>query len=246
VKADPDAQLRLLDLQATDTALTQLAHRRRNLPEHAELEELEKRIRSASDDLARAQVEVDDLDRDIARVERDIEQVRARAERDRKLLEAGTAPPRELESLQHELETLQRRQSELEDSELELMERRETAQAELDAVQERLEKLREQREEVQRRRDAALAEIAKSEEYRKAERDALAAELPADLLALYDRIREQYGGIGAAQLRARRCEGCRLELAGGDLARVKAAPPDEVVRCEECRRILVRTKESGL
>ena len=74
----------------------------------------------------------------------------------------------------------------------------------------------------------------------------LAADLPADLVTLYDKIRESSGGLGAALLRSGRCGGCRLELYGADLARVKAAAPDEVVRCEECRRIMVRTAESGL
>ena len=71
------------------------------------------------------------------------------------------------------------------------------------------------------------------------------ADLPADLVALYEKIRESTG-VGAALLRAGRCEGCRLELSGSERSRVRSAPPDEVIRCEECRRILVRTAESGL
>jgi predicted nucleic acid-binding Zn-ribbon protein len=126
------------------------------------------------------------------------------------------------------------------------MEQRETAQATLDEVVTALEARRATRAEAERRRDESLAAIAKDEEFRQAGRRPLAADLPADLVGLYDKIRESSGGIGAAMLRHGRCEGCRLELSGGDKARVKAAAPDEVVRCEECRRILVRTAESGL
>jgi len=97
-----------------------------------------------------------------------------------------------------------------------------------------------------RRRDDALTAIAKDEEFRSAGRKPLVSDLPPDLIALYDKVRESGGGIGAALLRHGRCEGCRLELSGGERARVKAAAPDEVVRCDECRRILVRTAESGL
>jgi len=96
------------------------------------------------------------------------------------------------------------------------------------------------------RRDKALTDIGKDEEFRLAGRQPLVADLPADLIALYEKIREHAGGVGAALLRAGRCEGCRLELSGSERARVRAAAPDEVVRCDECRRILVRTAESGL
>src|SRR5829696_7955411 len=115
VKADPESQRRLLDLQAIDTGLAQLAHRRRTLPELAELDRLARELSAMEDERVRAQVSLDDLDRDIARLEKDIDQVRARADKDRSRLDAGTGPARELEALQHELGTLSRRQSELED-----------------------------------------------------------------------------------------------------------------------------------
>ena len=74
----------------------------------------------------------------------------------------------------------------------------------------------------------------------------MAAELPEDLLSLYDRLRESKGGVGAALLRARRCEGCNLDLDNAELATIRAAADDDVIRCEECSRILVRTSESGI
>jgi predicted nucleic acid-binding Zn-ribbon protein len=246
VKADPDAQRRLLDLQAIDTALAQLAHRRRTLPEHAELEKLARELSGIQDEQVRAQVAVDDLDRDIARLEKDVDQVRTRKDKDQARLDTGRGPARELEALQHELGSLSRRQTDLEDAELELMEQREQAQATVDEVAQRLATARERRDEVERRRNEVLAQLAKDEEFRNAGRAPLVADLPADLMALYERIRESSAGIGAALLRAGRCEGCRLELSGADRARVRAAAPDEVVRCDECRRILVRTAESGL
>ena len=246
MKADPEAQRRLLDLQAIDTALAQLAHKRRTLPELAEIETLSRQLSALEDERVRAQVAVDDLDRDIARIERDVEQVRSRKDKDQARLDSGRGPARELEALQHELVSLARRQTELEDAELELMEQRETAQATLDGILAQLATAREAREAAEARRDQALAEIAKDEEFRTSARQPLVNDLPADLVALYDKIREASGGLGAARLRAGRCGGCRLELAGSERARIKAAPPDEVVRCEECRRIMVRTAESGL
>lgn len=245
MKADPKVQRRLLDLQAIDTALAQLAHRRRTLPELAELEALARQLSALEDERVRAQVAVDDLDRDIARLEKDIDQVRARKSKDEARLAAGTGPARELEALQHELASLHRRQGDLEDAELELMEQRETAQGVLDGVERRIAEARDRREAAEQRRTESLAEIGKEEEFKRGARQPLAGDLPSDMVALYERIREDTG-LGAALLTGARCGGCRLELSGADLARIRKADPDDVVRCEECRRIMVRTAESGL
>jgi uncharacterized protein len=246
VKADPNAQKLLLDVQGIDTALAQLAHRRETLPELAELDRLRRELSAMTDERAQAQAEVDDFDRDIARLERDVDQVRARKDKDADRLSSGRGPARELEALQHELESLGRRQTELEDVELELMERREQAQAKLDEIGERLATADQRRVELEGRRDAALAEISAQETGRIEARKPLVGQLPADLVALYERIRDDSGGVGAALLRSGRCGGCRLEVSTTERARIKAAAPDEVVRCDECRRILVRTAESGL
>jgi predicted nucleic acid-binding Zn-ribbon protein len=245
VKADPEAQRRLLDLQAIDTALAQLDHRRRTLPEHAELDTLARELSALEDERVRAQSGVDDIARDVSRMEKDVEQVRVRADRDRARLDAGTGPAKELEALQHELATLSRRQSELEDAELELMEQQEQAQGVLDGIESRLGAARTTRDETQARRDETVTQIDQDRAFRLDGRAKVASDLPADLLGLYERIRESTG-MGAALLRAGRCEGCRLELSGSDRAQVKATAPDEVVRHEECGRILVRTNESGL
>ena len=244
MKAAPEAQRRLLDLQAIDTALTQLAHRRRTLPELAEIDTIAREISALEAERVRAQVAVDDLDRDIARLEKDSDQVRTRKDRDKARLDAGGAL-REIEGLQHEMATLNRRQTELEDAELELMEQRETADQALDGVRARIAEATDRRVAAERRRDEAYTQIDKDREFKSAARGPLAADLPADLVALYDKIRED-SGLGAALVRADRCGGCRIELYGADLARVRNAPADEVVRCEECRRIMVRTAESGL
>lgn len=246
MKAAPEAQRRLLDLQAVDTALQQLAHRRDRLPQLAALATVSREIAQLDDERIKSQVGVDDIDRDIARLERDIEQVRTRAEKDRTRLEAGSGPARELEALQHELASLARRQSELEDSELEFMEQRESAQSTVDAAIGRLAEARDKQAALERERDEALSEIDGEARHQAEMRAPLVAELPDDLVDLYDKIRADSGGVGAALLRAGRCGGCRLDLSGGERARVKAAPQDDVVQCDECRRIMVRTAESGL
>lgn len=246
VTAAQQDQWRLLDVQDHDTRLAQIAHRRRTLPEHAELQGLESRRRALADALVTAQTEVSDIGRELTKAEADVEQVRQRARRDQARLDSGSGSPKDLQALQHELETLARRQSVLEDVELEVMERLETAQArvaELDAERSSLDA---EIAEATQRRDRAVAALDDEAASERTARDNAAAGLAADLLALYERIREQSGGVGAARLFQRRCEGCRLELTPVDIGRLRSAGEDAVLRCEECRRILVRTPDSGL
>jgi predicted nucleic acid-binding Zn-ribbon protein len=246
VKADPEVQLRLLDLQAHDAALARLEHRRRTLPELAVIADADTRLAALRADVVRAETEVGDLDRELRRLEDDVDQVRRRAERDQQRMLSGAVPAKELESLQHEVETLTRRQSDLEDTELEVMERREDAEARAREVRAEVEKVTATRSEAEQARDKAFAEIEAEAAADTEARAALADGLPADMMVLYEKVRAASGGVGAAMLRQRRCEGCRLELMGAELRAAQAAPPDEVLRCENCRRILVRTTESGL
>ncbi|GAA1665783.1 zinc ribbon domain-containing protein [Fodinicola feengrottensis] len=245
MKADPAAQRRLLDLQAIDTALGQLAHRRGALPELAEIADGTKQLTGLSDAVAAARADVDDLGRDVRRLEMDVEQVRNRATKDQQRMQAGGLPSKELERLQHEVDSLARRASSLEDDELELMEKREEAETVLAAAESAKAAVDTTVVAATERRDAAFVEIDAETDKRGAERAAIVPNMPDDLLKLYERIRST-SGIGAALLRARRCEGCRLELAGSDYAAIKKASPDEVIRHEECGRILVRTDMSGL
>lgn len=246
MNADPFAQLRLLDLQDLDTGLAQLAHRRRTLPELAELAANAAQLAAARDDITAATIAVEDIDRDQARLEADVEVVRNRAGRDAARMEAGGLPARELESLQHEIATLARRQSTLEDELLEVMEQREAAGSALAAAMSAAATLGEAAAALAAARDEAFAQIDADLATRAVQRAEDAALVPAELLALYEKVRDASGGQGAAALKQRRCEGCRLELAGSELSAVRMAKPDAVLRCENCRRILVRTDESGL
>lgn len=247
MRADPAAQLRLLDLQALDTKLGQLDHRRRCVPQVAQLAELGQRAAGLRDREVVLRTAISDLEREQAKSEADVAQVRARIARDRAMLDAGSvASARQLEDLQREVESLTRRISALEDAELEVMERLEDAQGRAAVVAAESAELARLREAAERERDAAYADVDMEVERVQHERTRVVAEIPVDLLALYDRIRADSGGVGAAALHRARCQGCQLTLTPADLGRIRAESADEVVRCEECRRILVRIPESGL
>ena len=246
MKASPEAQLRLLELAELDAELSRLDHRRRSLPELEEYQRIEARDAELRDELTALEATESDLGREQAKAEADVEQVRSRVERDQTRLDAGqVSSPRELENLQSEIASLARRQSDLEEIVLDVMERQEAAERRRDSLTQEQSMLARQRDEVAARRDAALEEIGEQAEKAGSLRASVVAAVPDDLLGLYERLRTQHG-VGAAALRAGRCEGCHLSLNTVDLARIRAAAPDEVLRCEECRRILVRTPESGL
>jgi predicted nucleic acid-binding Zn-ribbon protein len=194
-----------------------------------------------------ARIAVDDLTAEQAKVDADVEQVRTRRDRDRSRMDQGLVTnPKDLERMQHEMTSLERRIVTLEDEELEVMARLEDAQRTLDEVTAQLADAETRNARVEEARDAKYAEIDAELAALTGQRGPLAAEVPADLLALYDRLRAAKDGVGAAALRARRCAGCMLTLDNAELQQIRAAAEDEVLRHEECQRILVRTEDSGL
>jgi len=219
VNADAAAQLRLLELQALDAQLARLASRRRGLPALAAMESAAEQVAHWREEEVRSETAATDFAR---------------------------AAAKELESLQSEITSLARRQDALEEEELELLEQREAAEKSLEEARAAVAEADAALVAATGERDREWAAIDEEMAALGVQRVQLVATLPTDLVSLYDRIRVDRGGVGAAALLRRRCEGCHLELAGTELSELVAAPPDAVWRHEECGRILVRTAESGL
>lgn len=247
MKADPSDQLRLLDVQQLDSRADQLNHQRRSLPELVEMATLTASRQEVDDQRRDAQILVDDLTSAARKADFDVEQVKTRRTRDTDRIAQGLIRnPKDLEKMQHELASLERRIATLEDEELEIMEQLEQAQATLDelhqrisATDERLAVLAAARDEKWAVIDAELAELA-------TKRGPAGEGLPADLVALYEKLRLSKNGVGAAAMLQRRCTGCQMTIDPAEIGVIRATPADTVVRCEECTRILVRTAESGL
>ena len=227
--------------------LDQLRHRLATLPETQQLAALAAE-RSQVDGRARdVQIVVDDLTREQRKADTDVEQVKARRARDQDRMDRGLVTnPKDLAHMQQELVSLTRRITELEDAELDVMERLETAQTEHQDLRDRIAEIDAQTAELAASRDAKAGDVTRQAETATRERKVTAEGVPGDLLALYEKLRAQKGGVGAAALRRRQCSGCSLELTAADLGAIVKAPTDEVLRCEECNRILVRTSESGV
>lgn len=236
----------MLDLQDLDLQLDQVAHKRASLPEHQALKDLAAEKSVVDRQLVTADTEVSDLQREQKKAETDVEQVRQRKARNQQRLDSGqVTSPRDLENLQHEIGSLDRRISDLEDAELEVMEKLEAAEVVQAGLRARAEAFAGRQTELETSRDAVVKELDEQRAGVVDKRTAVVAELPEQLLAQYQRLREHNGGIGAAPLVGKRCMGCRMELAPSDLNAIRSAAPDAVLRCDECGRILVRTADSA-
>lgn len=240
MKSEVAQQRSLLNLAEVDAELGRLAHRSAHLPEQQRYDQALADQREAADRVGVLGVALGDIDAEIAKLESEVDGVRKREDRDRGLLDGGSvSDAKQLEELQHELGTLERRQSSLEDSLLEVMERREQLAAEHAEAQARLDTCDTEVAAARQARDEALAGVEESRTERSAHRAELAATLDAELLALYENRRSS-SGVGAGRLEAGRCGACRIELDRGEIGRISAAPEDEVLHCPECRAILVR------
>ncbi len=245
MNVDPRVQASLLELAAVDTELMQITHRRKSLPEQVEVAKLEAERIARKDSAVSVQIAMDDLDRDIKKLEGEVDAVRQREARDRKMLDSGTIAPKQMSELQHELGSLERRKGILEDEMLEVMERREASETDYNHAGAQLTQIEDELIDSRRRRDDAVADVDSAEQRASSRRSELASGFPDDLIAMYEKQRA-LTGRGAALLQARRCGACRIELDRGEISRIAAKPADELVRCSECNAILVRTKESGI
>jgi hypothetical protein len=242
--ASPAAQRVLLDVQAIDTTLQQLAHRERSLPERAAVDALKAQADVMREFVSGRRGEREDAGLELGRVESDVQVVEARIARDSGRLQASSSV-KDIQGLEHELESLRGRLSNLEEIELSVMEKVETLEGELGAATDSLTQHLLQLAVVERARDTALVALGEERAEALAQRATLVVTVPDDVLALYEKQRERYG-LGASHLRARVSSASGVELTGSDLAAVRHAAPDAVLLCPDSNAILVRTDESGL
>lgn len=243
-KAPQAEQLRLLDLQAKDSKLNQLQRQAATVRANPELAALAAQVAAAESELVTAATNLGDAERDLKRAEDDVQSVVTRLERDEQRLNSGTGSSKDLTALQSEVASLTRRRSDLEDVELEVMERVETARSARDDARTRSESVQARLRELESARDEELAGIEAERAQVQAARDELAASFEPALLAIYEKTLAKRG-VGAARLFHGRSEGSGMELSPGDLADISRAAEDDVVFCPDSGCILVRSAEWG-
>jgi predicted nucleic acid-binding Zn-ribbon protein len=240
MKATPAHQALLIQLQKLDTEISQLNYQLTSLPEHEQIVAIHTRIENGTVEKQVVENELEDVNIELRRSEVDVEAVTDRLAKDEYRLNAGMGTPKELEQIQHEIGTLKKRQSELEDSELEIMLRRDAVQKRLDELTNDEDGLKKLEVELQSRIDLQTKELNSIIASRADDRMKLAPQIDSELVALYEKIRANADGVGAAQLIGNKCDGCHMVITAVELDKIKGLPDDEVCRCEECRRILVR------
>lgn len=246
MQADPSAQRALLQIADLDTQMAQLRHRKTTLPEHAQLAELAKKRAAASEVVVAVETRLSDAEADQERIEADLSPARARLERNRKTIDSGAADPKALQAMIAETEHLAGRISTLEDQQLDAMQVVEDETSAREAGIARRTEIENQMRTLIASREAAALDLDTQVSQLDEQRTRLAERLPSELVELYTKVAARAGGTGAAELRARRCGGCGLELDISEIKKHGSASPDAVLRCEECGRILVRTDQSGL
>jgi predicted nucleic acid-binding Zn-ribbon protein len=243
-KAAPEEQLRLLDLQALDSNLNKLLRQAAAARSNPQLDIVAARVAEVDSELVRASTELGDLERQLTKAEDEVQAVVTRLERDEKRLNSGTGTSKDLTALQHEVASLTKRRSDLEDVELDLMERVEAARSTRAEVQGRTTGVRNELRALEDARDAELADIETQRASVQTQRDELAGTFDAPLLTIYERILARRG-VGAARLFHGKSEGSGMQLSPGDLADISSAAPDDVVLCPDSGCILVRSSDWG-
>ena len=244
LKASPDDQSHLLELQAIDTRLQQLDHKAKTLPESALLAGLSSEADALRVELLSANGVIEDAQLELSRIESDVAVVEARVARDTERLQVSSSV-KDVAGLESELAGLRKRQLDLEEIELTVMERLEGLEAAASELKAKHDELQVTLTKVSADRDAALATLTSERNHSAANRSTIAGKLPEDLLALYERQRQRYG-TGASLLRGGVSSASGVKLNENDMAAIRAAAPDDVVLCPDSSAILVRTAESGL
>ena len=240
MQASTEQQGLILELQLLDNEIMQANTKLKSLPEIEQLLHIEKRVTAANDELSVVKGESDQIALELRRGEVDVETVTDRIKKDEARLSSGNATPKELEQLQHEVESLKKRQEALEEIELEIMIRNDAVIARKNTLTTDLTSLQTLKDEISGRLQSATDEINKVIAAKNTARTLVANKIEKALLDLYEKIRGNGGGVGAAALVGNKCNGCNLAINAVEMERIKSLAKDELLRCEECRRILVR------
>ncbi|MGO2746860.1 zinc ribbon domain-containing protein [Microbacterium sp.] len=243
MNASPEHQKKLLDVADLDRRIQQAERQRSNPAQGARINELAKERQEQLRELTTLTGARDDVRTELTRLESDVKVTEQRRSRDADRLAASTNS-KDAQALERELASLATRISNLEDLELEVMDRVEQAESAVATHQALIDETVAEGSELTAQAKAAVAAATTEIEHLTRDREAISADIPDDLLAEYTRRASR--GVGVGLLRRGTCEGCRMMLSGTHLNEVRQAAPDAVLSCPECGAILVRTDESGL
>jgi len=241
VTSAPIAQQRLLiDLQDIDSRLARLRHERKHLPVLGRIESVIERLKTNKREAIQADVALSEAKTRVTRSEDEVGQVVRRAEVLRERLHSGNSAARDLSAIQGEIDQLGQRQSALEEAQIAAMEALDSAREESERLKQEESDIRVAGRELTAKRDAEFARLDQEIDSLEKQRADLAGTVEAALLSDYEAVRASAGGLGAVALRGRAVEGGAVEISPQELARIVAAPQDQVIHAEENDVIVVR------
>lgn len=243
MNASPEHQRVLLDIADLDRRIQQAERQRSNPAQGPRINELAKERQEQLRELTTLTGVRDDVRTELTRLESDVKVTEQRRTRDAERLAAATNP-KDAQALERELASLAMRISNLEDQELEVMDRVEQADSAVATQQALIDTTSAEGSDLTAQAKAGIASATTEIDQLTRDREAISADVPDELLVDYTRRASR--GIGVGLLRRGTCEGCRMMLSGTHLSEVRRAAPDAVLSCPECGAILVRTDESGL
>ncbi len=238
MQAEPDAQRVLIDIAALDKQASNLKHQVKTLPVLAKLKELSETRSQIMEDGVKANTAVSDAKVELKRILSDLTPATERLKRNEKLADTNLAH-KQLQSLLQETEHLKARIAELEEQQLNVEVELEERSAQAETCQTRRGEIESKMRELIAERDAQASKLATEFKQNRAQRERAAKNVPADLLKIYERVAER-NITGAAIFKAGRCQGCGLEMDVAGQKQLLQAPANQVLRCQECGRILVR------
>lgn len=234
------AYAQLLVVQGHDTLIDQLRHKHATHTLRSELVDIETEIAAVDSVIEGIEKRRHDLDRERKRLDDEVAKVRRkRDELNTKLYDGSVTDTKDLLAMQEEVKHMAERQTGLEDEELDFMEKIEEVSTELAGNLAKRQALQETHDAKTVFLEAALEEIDSEVASEIVLRAESAAEVPAELLAAYDRLRADFGGIAVAKLNGSSCDGCHMTLSAVTVDRFNQAAPDAVINCDECGRLLI-------
>ena len=242
MRLSPQIQVAMLEKAENQTLLDGLTARQNVLPERAELQELRKKHSRQASEAARSKLSASDIGRDIAKLESDINKLKAREKADR--LSLGAAEDASTRrDLEHDLRSTKRRRERAEQELQQYARMQEAYQVDAEHEYDADEAHDDIVAAKQRLNDAEVDLIARISiaETRIEEADKL---IDGSAAKLYRRL-ALANGIPVARLNGRTCGSCFMELDVGTVHEFTTLAPEEVTFCPECGAMIVRAETLG-
>jgi predicted nucleic acid-binding Zn-ribbon protein len=239
MKAKVESQILLLDLNSIDQSISKLDYQKKNHPQLMKITELTARVPSIEASIVENDSQITETKKEVSKAEIDVENISKRVQKDKERLASIETSAKDLTQIQHEIGTLDSKQKELEEVQIEFLEIVEDLEHKKRGLQEILEQVKTEISELNIAIKADFEKANKEIATFSTERQTVISKVEKDLLDLYEKIRSEHG-TGAGLFGHGACNSCQIQISPSEINNINSTDPEEVIRCENCRCILVR------